>query len=154
MKTGRILTLIAIPLLIAAMFSCNNGVAPLTEEERTEILSETMTAFNELPIGEESTKESAAAPSRALLATGEGYEINGMYTATDINVTITFTNYESASVIISGTITISGSSTSSENVATLTVTYKGGAHSLNWNFSYSNGMLSGSYTIDGSSYSY
>ena len=156
MKTRRILTLLAIPLLIAAMFSCNNGVAPLTEEERAEVLSATMTAFTTATAGVGTGETSIASPGRAAIKfSGDGFTISGTYDQDNMDITITFTSYDSMSVIINGTVTMSGSSDNNfETVADLSVIYNGGAHTLGWQITYSNGMVSGNFVIDGSSYTY
>jgi len=146
--------MLIVSLLIAVMFSCNNGVAPLSESERAEVLSATMTAFSTASIDVPTPETSISSPARDQISyTGEGFTISG--TDVPMKITITFTNYESMSVIINGSVTMSGSSAGDfETVASFTVIYNGEAHTLGWDFSYSSGVFSGSYTIDGSTYTY
>jgi len=162
MKTKTALLLLSSLLLIAALFSCANpaSVSQLSDSERAEVLAASLaamnTAYSEMA---PAPLESIAVSPRALY-TGSGFIIDG--TSDPINITITFNNYTSAGVSINGTVSMQDlppyNMSSFSSTANITIIYNGETHTLAWNFSISASgsaiSFTGTYTVDGSTYSY
>jgi hypothetical protein len=143
----------------------------LTEEDAEEIVSTSMKAVSTAiadAVSEGMTlkaaKDTSYDMSYDISYSGSGVKVTGSYditsSALDYYMKITFSDYSSSDVIIDGPITynlnsdLSSGTVSGTITADYDVTYESNDYTVDWDFDISSSKVSGTYTIDGTSYDY